>query len=431
MPQTQNIARALKPPSVWIPPIALMAVLILLMTLAYFGSVVDPAGHLDGLPVTVVNQDQGSVGRQLAASLTAAPPVTQQRLHVTVTDLSDAKRRMDDGKAYVTVVIPPGVTRSLGALTGQGTAEGSPSRSIVQLLTNPRAGTMGVNLAIGVLTPALAAASERIARQLQAAGGRDASFAARALLSDPVVVEQVAYRPLPARSGLGLSAFYIAVLITFSGFLAGVIVHTSLDAVLGYATIELGPRWRQLQPTSISRWHTLLAKWAVVVPVTLLFTGLMLFAATVVLSMDAPHFLVLWSLAWLSAVAIGIGTVTLFAGLGTPGQVAALLIFVYLALASSGGTVPLEALGGVFRLLAEFEPMRQIVAGTRSILYFDASGAAGLTRGFVGAGAGLLFWVAVGTVVTRWYDHKGLYRASPALLDHIDTSVREFQTSGT
>lgn len=245
------------------------------------------------------------------------------------------------------------------------------------------------------------------------------------------MVKQVAYRPLPARSGLGLSAFYIAVLITFCGFLAGVIVHNSLDAALGYATIELGPRWRQLQPTSISRWHTLLAKWAVVVPVTLLFTWLMLFVATVVLSMDTPHFMALWSLAWLSALAIGIGTVTLFAALGTPGQIAALLIFVYLALASSGGTVPLEALGGVFHLLAEFEPMRQIVAGTRSILYFDASGAAGLTRGFVRASAGLLFWVTVGAAVTRWYDRKGLHRASPALLDHIDTSVWEFQSSRT
>lgn len=155
-----SVARALKTPAVWVGPIALMAVLIALMTLAYLGSIVDPAGHLNGLPVTVVNQDQGSVGRQLATSLTAAPTVTQ-RLHVTLTDLGDAKRRMDDGKAYVTVVVPPGFTRSLGALTGAGTAEEPPSRTTVQLLTNPRAGTMGVNLANGVLTPALAAAAAR------------------------------------------------------------------------------------------------------------------------------------------------------------------------------------------------------------------------------------------------------------------------------
>jgi uncharacterized phage infection (PIP) family protein YhgE len=49
--------------SVWIPPLALVAILIVVMTLVYFGSVVNPTGHLRGLPVGVVNQDVGaSVG---------------------------------------------------------------------------------------------------------------------------------------------------------------------------------------------------------------------------------------------------------------------------------------------------------------------------------------------------------------------------------
>jgi hypothetical protein len=246
---------------------------------------------------------------------------------------------------------------------------------------------------------------------------------------DAVPVQQIVHRPLPRRSGLGLSAFYIAVLTTFCGFLGGVIVHTSLDGVLGYATIEIGPSWRQRQPIAISRWHTVLAKWAVVVPLTLVLTGLMLLVATVALKMDTPHVLTLWLLAWSSAAVVGIGTVTLFAVLGTPGQIAALLIFVYLALASSGGTVPLEALGSVFRFFAEFEPLRQIIAGTRSILYFDASGAAGLTRAYVGAAAGLVAWLFIGAVVTRWYDRRGLDRASPALLGHIDAAVRNYPMS--
>jgi hypothetical protein len=67
-------------------------------------------------------------------------------------------------------------------------------------------------------------------------------------------------------------------------------------------------------------------------------------------------------------------------------------VFVYLALASSGGTVPLDALSGFFRFLANFEPLRQILDGIRAIVYFDARGDAGLNRAWLasGPGAGLL-----------------------------------------
>jgi Protein of unknown function (DUF3533) len=399
-----GVRAALDAPGVWAPPMVLIALLVSVMTLVYLGSIIDPSGRLEGLPVAVVDQDGGYMGRQITAGLASSPAIGD-RLALEATDLAGARRRMDRGAVYATVVIPAGLTRSLQASQAGASETVQPA---TRFLTNPRAGTVGVSLAVGVLTPAVAAATEPLAR-------------------GPASVQQVVYRPLPQRSGLGLSAFYIALLITFCGFLGGVIVHTALDGVLGYATIEIGPRWQQRQPVPISRWHTLLAKWIVVVPLTLVLTGLMLLVATIALNMDTPHVLTLWLLAWFSAAVVGIGTVTLFAVLGTPGQIAALLIFVYLALASAGGTVPLQALGSVFRFFAEFEPLRQIIAGTRSILYFDASGAAGLTRAFVGAGAGLVVWLAVGTWVTRWYDRRDLDRASPRLLEHIDAAVRSYR----
>jgi hypothetical protein len=139
-----------------------------------------------------------------------------------------------------------------------------------------------------------------------------------------------------------------------------VIVGASIDAVLGYATTELGPVWRQRQPVAISRWQTLLAKWVMAIGVTVILTGLMLFTAVVILKMNAPHFASLWLLSWFAATVVAIGTLVLFAALGTLGQLVALLVFVYLALASSGGTVPLDALSGFFRFVANFEPLRQI-----------------------------------------------------------------------
>src|ERR1700677_5053350 len=47
---------------VWAVPAILATALVTLMTLIYFGSIVDPASHLHGLPVLVVNEDLGARG---------------------------------------------------------------------------------------------------------------------------------------------------------------------------------------------------------------------------------------------------------------------------------------------------------------------------------------------------------------------------------
>ncbi len=103
-----------------------------------------------------------------------------------------------------------------------------------------------------------------------------------------------------------------------------------------------------------------------------------------------------------------------------------MLLFIYLALASSGGTIPLEALPSFLRLVANFEPLRQVLDGVRAILYFNAAGDAGLTRGLVLTAGGLLFWVVVGVVVTTWYDRRGLDRLAPEVLEFVQRSARSY-----
>jgi uncharacterized phage infection (PIP) family protein YhgE len=109
---------------------------------------------------------------------------------------------------------------------------------------------------------------------------------------------------------------------------------------------------------------------------------------------------------------------------GTLGQLVALIVFVYLALASSGGTVPLQALSGFYRFVAQFEPLRQILDGVRSILYFNAAVDAGLARGLTLTAIGLVFWLVVGAAVTMWYDHRGLHRLRSELLDYVQRSAQ-------
>jgi YhgE/Pip-like protein len=412
--------------------VVLVTVLIVAMTLVYFGSVVNPTGHLHGLPVAVVNQDAGAevagqhvnFGEQIASGLIGSPAVSS-RLALRRSTLAQAKHQMDVAKEYTAVVIPPGFTNSLLALAGVSRAT---SRSVVELLTNPRAGTLAVSLATGVLQPALSHASGAIGQKLTALSSTHPARAAPSpVVADPVAVSTVAYRPPPPHSALGLSAFYIALLTTFCGFLGGVIVTISIDAVLGYAATEIGPMWRQRQPVAISRVQTLISKWVMAVGLTVILTGLMLFTAVVILGMDSPDFLSLWLLCWFAAMVVAIGTLVLFAALGTLGQLIALLVFVYLALASSGGTVPLEAVGGFFRFFANFEPLRQILVGVRAILYFDGRGDAGLTRAWIASGIGLVFWVSIGLLVTTWYDHKRLYRMPPDLMRYVDRAVADYQ----
>ena len=148
------------------------------------------------------------------------------------------------------------------------------------------------------------------------------------------------------------------------------------------------------------------------------------------LGMNAPDVWELWLFTSFAGIAIAAGTLALFAALGSLGQLIAMLLFIYLALASSGGTIPLQALPSPLRFVANFEPLRQVLDGVRSILYFGASGAAGLTRGIVLTAIGLVFWLLVGLAVTTWYDRRGKDRMQPEMLAYVHQSAAAYRARG-
>jgi YhgE/Pip-like protein len=422
--------------AIWVVPLVLGSVVIAAMSALYIGSVVDPIAHLHGLPVELVNQDRGATvggqhvdfGQQVQAGLLASPEVSG-RLHLTVTTLPQADRTMGKNGAYATLVIPPDFTASLLYVSGLHTGTTAPTTAPgVTILTNERAGTVGASLASGILQPALAEASHQIGQHLSALVPPAARTGATAvILADPVAVRVTQYDPLPDNSALGLSAFYVALLTLMCGFLAATITNSVVDSALGYATTEMGPRWHQRQPVPINRWQTLLIKWAIVAALTAVLIAVMLLVAAWGLGMDTPYPALLWLYTWLCAASVGLGTIVLFAVAGTYGQLIALLVFVYAGLASAGGTVPVEALPSVLRALSNVEPLRQVLEGTRSIMYFGAQGDAGLTRGTVAAAIGLLFWLAVGTAIVTWYDRKKFYRLHPDLLTYVGKSVQDYK----
>jgi len=103
-------------------------------------------------------------------------------------------------------------------------------------------------------------------------------------------------------------------------------------------------------------------------------------------------------------------------------------LFVYAGFAASGGTVPPQALPVVLRWLAGIDPLRQILGGTRAILYFDAQASAGLARAVTAASVGLVIWLVLGVVVVRWYDRKGYSRLDPELLGYVAGSVQQYRS---
>jgi hypothetical protein len=90
-----------------------------------------------------------------------------------------------------------------------------------------------------------------------------------------------------------------------------------------------------------------------------------------------------------------------------------------------------RALPGVLRWLAQIEPLRQILDGTRAILYFDAMTDAGLARAVTAAALGLVIWLILGAVAVRWYDRKGYNRLDPELLGYVAGSVLQHKSQNT
>src|SRR3984957_1332555 len=90
----------------WRAPLLIASAFIALISAIYIGSVVNPTGHLHGLPVMLVNEDRGAVvhgrhvdvGASLASGLESSTALTS-RLKLQSTTLAQARTMMDKGGA--------------------------------------------------------------------------------------------------------------------------------------------------------------------------------------------------------------------------------------------------------------------------------------------------------------------------------------------
>ncbi|MFF1506713.1 YhgE/Pip domain-containing protein [Streptomyces sp. NPDC058326] len=413
-PHPQVRAGALaRRPKLWLVPTVLSALVAVGLSLLYMGGILNPTDNLHRLPVALVDEDRGdplpgqreNLGKQITDSIVTAGS-SGTRVDWRRLDRAGAQDALASGEVFGALVVPADFTASVAALsTNRATA-----RPTLTVLTNPGVGSLGSSLTAQINQNAARQASLTIGKQLAAAATAPTT---RLLLTDPVAVTTQVGHPIGRHSGLGLTAFYYTLLLVLGGFIGGNLVNSSVDTALGYADSEIGP-WHSRHPAvPISRTQTLVLKMVMTAGISVLTTTLVMVATISVLGMDASHLPMLWIFSFCATVAVGLGVQAINAAFGGIGQLVSMFVFIALALPSSGATVPLEATPGFYRFLGVFEPMHQLSAGVRSILYFDARADAGLARGWIMIAVGTAAALAFGFAMTHYYDRRGLRRLTP------------------
>ncbi|MEU8618325.1 DUF3533 domain-containing protein [Streptomyces sp. NPDC048623] len=421
--------------SLWLPSAVVLGLLSFVLSLLYLGANNDPVGSMKDLPIALVDEDRGAqvsgrevdLGAQITARIAASPDLKGKVAWKQV-DRRSADDLMGQGKVFGALVVPKDFSASVAALAGP--LQHEPHPPTMTVLTNPAAGSFGSSMAAEinreVVRTTSAQVGDQLTRQLERqAGSRAASgaaerpaapgAAAQLMIADPVRAVVTEGHPLGAHSGLGLSAFFYTLVLVLGGMLGANVIHAQVDTALGYLPSDTGP-FRTVKPVQhISRVRHFLVGSVLMCVLSMLTSALAMAAAMGVVGIDAAHLAHLWIFGTCATAAMGITALALLAAFGSPGPIVSMLVLIGLAIPSAGATIPLQALPGFYRWLADFEPFRQVVDGVRALLYFDAQADAGLARAWAMVGFGFTVSLLLGLVVTRLYDRRGLHRsATPA-----------------
>lgn len=414
-PQPPSVLRS---PRLWIGSGLILALVAALFSLLYVGGNVNPKGHLRDLPVALVNSDKGAAvqGKRLNAGEQVVSGIKKSAegnnsFDWQVLDREEADKKLGQGKLFGAIVVPENFTASLAGLSSP--QQTKPVRPTITVLTNQSAGSFGSSMAGQATQKAAHAASAQLGQELlkQAnAQGAKLAPAAQLMLADPVSVQVADGHPLGNHSAMGLSAFYYALVLVVCGMLGANAIVSQVDTFLGYLHTDFGPFRQRMPLRHTSRVRTLAVDSVLMLGLSLVMGSLVELATVGILGMDASHLGLLWVYSVTTVAVVGIGALALLRAFGVPGMLLSTIVFVAMAVPSSGSTVPLQALPGFFRVLSEFEPLRQITGGLRSILYYGAQADAGLTRAWASLGIALVAALLFGFGVTRFYDRKGLHR---------------------
>jgi YhgE/Pip-like protein len=336
----------------WVMPIVAVVVLMGLLAASYVGAIVNPNKYLHHFPIAIVNEDSGGqlpsasggsstpqevrFGDQLLAGVVQG--TDRHKFDLQVTDRAAAMRKIDNAAVYGAIIIPASFT-SDSLRFGQSALTSNPAdRPVIEVQTNPRAGSLGAAIMSSYATRALARAnatfgtdlSETVTKQAHAQGV-DLTGVAETTLAAPINVQVQAANPLPDNAGSGLSAFYIALLLLLGGFTGSLVINSVVDGSLGFVPTEIGPIYEIRKRLPISRWGTLMAKWVIVGAVALILSSVYLLVGRL-LGVDLPNSALLWLYGAFAIAAVGITATSIMAVFGSIGLLINLVLFVILGL---------------------------------------------------------------------------------------------------
>ncbi|SMH44270.1 Protein of unknown function [Rathayibacter oskolensis] len=404
-------------PGTWLMPLVLIFGLAVLFPAVYLSATVDPQANLHGMRVGLVVEPQEGAGAGTDFAATVASAITggvdSEKIDLIVLDSAELDQRMRNDDLAGAIVIPATFDAAVQTLL-PGT-DGAIGRPTIEIRTNAGDGGISSGLLTANVSPLLTGVDQEFGRTLTAGvaqSGAPTTPAQTQLLAAPFDVETSAYRALPASAGFGTSAFYYALILLLIGFVGASVVNPLVDSARGFSPSELGPLVIRRPALPLSRRHTLLVKYGVMVaaaPLTALLVELVAHLAGIPISDPVQ----LWALSSAAIAAVGLGALSVFALLGSGiGSLANTLFFVALSMTASGGTVPLSAVPGFFEAISFVEPFRPVLQGVRAILYFDAVPEAGLYAAWLHIGLGALVAVALGLLTTRLYSRPRTPRAA-------------------
>ena len=404
-------------PGTWLLPILVVLGVALTVPAVYLGGTINPPGNVRNLPVGLVVEPQtvpvpgGSPAAALADQIAAG--VDAHAIALQRVDPDEEARLLGNGSLYGAVRIPADFDAQLAAL--RSADPGAPVHPVVHLDTNPATGAMVAGLIGGQLSPVLTRVGSELGHRLLEAAPPGSTTAALSALAAPFTVVSAPLEPLPANTGMGTSAFYYAVVLVLLGLVGASAIHPLIDASSGFLPTEIGPIVRRRPYLHLTRLQSLVSKWLIIVVAAPIAAALAQLVAGPVLGMPIDRPLALWLFATSTVAAVGVGALTVFACFGALGPLINMFFFVALAMPSSAGTIPLEAVPGFYRTVARVEPMRPVVAGLRSLLYFDSAPGSGLTGAWWAVGGLAAASVLIGLVTVRAFDRMAASARHPEM----------------
>lgn len=269
-----------------------------------------------------------------------------------------------------TVISDPvkGEISEAGVSDKAGPLPKAPGPAKIEILTNQSAGQSVSTLAQNINTGIVAAVSGATSEQLSSAAGKQGAQLTpdvAALIGDPVRAEITDAQPVGPDSGNGQSPFFLAFLTNITGLIGGA---TIFFLVRGAAD-RLGERGSR--PSHAGLWTVRLLL-GLVFALLIAATELLVAFGLLGVEHEASTMQVYLFLALVMWAAVSV-TMLFAVAFGPTGIGISAVLNVILGLVSSGGTTPLVALPPFYQDYANWLPLRYVIDGLRSLLFYDGS----------------------------------------------------------